>query len=112
MFSVDYLIQVNVALALFYGIYRWMFAKDTFFHTRRFLLWSFWLVAISFPFWDEWLWIQEPAQVMRNVLPVDDWVTLPNVLVVADHPAATHGRFSWWMVYGLVALLLFLRFFL
>lgn len=112
MFSVDYLIQVNVALALFYGIYRWMFAKDTFFHTRRFLLWSFWLVAISFPFWDEWLWIQEPAQVMRNVLPVDDWVTLPNVLVVADHPAATHGHFSWWMVYGLVALLLFLRFFL
>ena len=112
MFSVDYLIQVNVALALFYGIYRWMFAKDTFFHTRRFLLWSFWLVAISFPFWDEWLWIQEPAQVMSNVLPVDDWVTLPNVLVVADHPAATHGRFSWWMVYGLVALLLFLRFFL
>lgn len=108
MFSVDYLIQVNVALALFYGIYRWMFAKDTFFHTRRFLLWSFWLVAISFPFWDEWLWIQEPAQVMRNVLPVDDWV----ILVVADHPAATHGRFSWWMVYGLVALLLFLRFFL
>ena len=112
MFSVDYLIQVNVALALFYGIYWWMFAKDTFFHTRRFLLWSFWLVAISFPFWDEWLWIQEPAQVMSNVLPVDDWVTLPNVLVVADHPAATHGRFSWWMVYGLVALLLFLRFFL
>ena len=46
MFSVDYLIQVNVALALFYGIYRWMFAKDTFFHTRRFLLWSFLLVAI------------------------------------------------------------------
>ena len=112
MFSVDYLIQVNGALALFYGIYRWMFAKDTFFHTRRFLLWSFWLVAISFPFWDEWLWIQEPAQVMRNVLPVDDWVTLPNVLVVADHQAATHGRFSWWMVYGLVVLLLFLRFFL
>lgn len=112
MFSVDYLIQVNGALALFYGIYRWMFAKDTFFHTRRFLLWSFWLEAISFPFWDEWLWIQEPAQVMRNVLPVDDWVTLPNVLVVADHPAATHGHFSWWMVYGLVALLLFLRFFL
>lgn len=112
MFSVDYLIQVNGALALFYGIYRWMFAKDTFFHTRRFLLWSFWLVAISFPFWDEWLWIHEPAQVMRNVLPVDDWVTLPNVLVVADHPAATHGHFSWWMVYGLVALLLFLRFFL
>lgn len=112
MFSVDYLIQVNGALALFYGIYRWMFAKDTFFHTRRFLLWSFWLVAISFPFWDEWLWIHEPAQVMRNVLPVDDWVTLPNVLVVADHPAATHGHFSWWMAYGLVALLLFLRFFL
>ena len=111
MFSVDYLIQVNVALALFYGIYRWMFAKDTFFHTRRFLLWSFWLVAISFPFWNEWLWIQEPAQVMRNVLPVDDWVTLPNVLVVADHPAATHGRFSWWMLYGLVTSLLFLRFF-
>lgn len=50
MFSVDYLIQVNVALALFYGIYRWMFAKDTFFHIRRFLLWIFWLVAISFPF--------------------------------------------------------------
>lgn len=69
-------------------------------------------MAISFPFWDEWLWIQEPAQVMRNVLPVENWVTLPNVLVVADHPAATHGRFSWWMVYGLVALLLFLRFFL
>lgn len=111
MFSVDYLIQVNVALALFYGIYRWMFAKDTFFHTRRFLLWSFWLVAISFPFWNEWLWIQEPAQVMRNVLPVDDWVTLPNVLVVADHPAATHGRFSWWMLYGLVTSLFFLRFF-
>lgn len=112
MFSVDYLIQVNVALALFYGIYRWMFAKDTFFHTRRFLLWSFWLVAISFPFWDEWLWIQEPAQVMRNVLPVDDWVTLPNVLVVTDHPVATHGHFSWWMLYSLVTSLLFLRFFL
>lgn len=112
MFSVDYLIQVNVALALFYGIYWWMFAKDTFFHTRRFLLWSFWLVAISFPFWDEWLWIQEPVQVMRNVLPVDDWVTLPNVLVVADHPTATHGHFSWWMLYGLVTSLLFLRFFL
>lgn len=111
MFSVDYLIQVNVALALFYGIYRWLFTKDTFFHTRRFLLWSFWLVAISFPFWNEWLWIQEPAQVMRNVLPVDDWVTLPNVLVVADHPMTTHGRFSWWMLYGLVTSLLFLRFF-
>lgn len=112
MFSVDYLIQVNVALALFYGIYRWLFAKDTFFHTRRFLLWGFWLVAISFPFWDEWIWIQEPAQAMRTVLPVDDWVTLPSVLVVADNPMAIHGHFSWWMVYGLVALLLFLRLFL
>ncbi len=112
MFSVDYLIQVNVALALFYGIYRWLFAKDTFFHTRRFLLWGFWLVAISFPFWDEWIWIQEPAQAIRTVLPVDDWVTLPSVLVVADNPMAIHGHFSWWMVYGLVALLLFLRLFL
>lgn len=52
-----YLIKVNLALALFYLLYRLLFQNDTFFQLRRFTLLAGYLIVFLYPLPDitEWL---------------------------------------------------------
>lgn len=52
-----YLLKVNIALALFYMIYRLFFEKDTFFQLRRFTLLVIYLVAFTYPLLDISSWL-------------------------------------------------------
>lgn len=44
-----YLLKVNLALLVCYAVYRLLFARDTFFQLRRFLLLSFFGIALLYP---------------------------------------------------------------
>ena len=44
-----YLLKVNIAIVLFYGIYRLFFQKDTFFHWKRFALLSIVFISFLYP---------------------------------------------------------------
>lgn len=45
-----YLIKVNIAMVVFFGIYRWFYRNDTFFELRRSVLLSLMAVAFLYPF--------------------------------------------------------------
>ena len=47
-----YLIKINIAIALLYGIYSIFFKKDTFFQWKRFLLLSFFFISLVYPLVD------------------------------------------------------------
>lgn len=48
----DYLIKVNLALALFYIVYRICFGRDTLFGARRAALCGMALFALAYPFFE------------------------------------------------------------
>lgn len=62
-----YFLKVNIALALFYIIYRFLFQNDTFFRLRRFTLLSIYLIAFLFPFLDISSWLSTQSGV-NNVV--------------------------------------------
>ena len=45
-----YLLKVNIAIALFYGLYRLFFQKDTFFQWKRAFLLGLILLSLTYPF--------------------------------------------------------------
>ncbi len=45
-----YLLKVNVAFAILYGIYKLAFTRDTFFNLRRFVLLGICIVSLIYPF--------------------------------------------------------------
>lgn len=59
-----YIIKVNMALVLLYALYKLLFTKHTFLHTRRWLLLSFYLIAFTYSFIHVPEWI-----VMRQTDP-------------------------------------------
>ena len=52
-----YLLKVNVLLAVFYGFYRLLFVRDTFFVWRRMVLMLSVLAALIIPMIDVGWWV-------------------------------------------------------
>lgn len=109
--EVAYFIKVNIAFVLFYGFYRLFFSKDTFFKLRRFILLSFFLLALAYPLmnFQEWVKEQEP---MADVILMYSAV-MPEVVI--EQPAAGTDWKSLFLLIGenlyfIVIGLLFIRF--
>lgn len=83
-----YLLKVNLALLVCYAVYRLLFARDTFFQLRRFLLLSFFGIALLHPLVDlpGGFAGQEPVQ--RIAVLYSAW--LPEVHVQATGESGWH----------------------
>jgi TonB family protein len=105
-----YFLEVNIAIALFYLFYRLFFAGDTFWKTRRYYMLFSILLSFVYPFLsvESWLQKQEPVQKM-----IVNYATLPEFTVTAVRETSIFslGNISM-AIYGLVVLILLVRFIL
>ena len=85
-----YLLKVNVLLAVFYGFYRLLFVRDTFFGWRRVALLLLMAAAVLLPALDFSWWVESHEQT-ANLAEVYREVMLPAVTVVGSGE-----RFPWW----------------
>ena len=105
-----YFLEVNIAIALFYLFYRLFFAGDTFWKTRRYYMLFSILLSFVYPFLsvESWLQKQEPVQKL-----IVNYATLPEFTVTAVRETSIFslGNISM-AIYGLVVLILLVRFIL
>jgi TonB family protein len=105
-----YFLEVNIAIALFYLFYRLFFAGDTFWKTRRYYMLFSILLSFVYPFLsvENWLQKQEPVQKM-----IVNYATLPEFTVTAVRETTIFSLENISMaIYGLVVLILLIRFIL
>lgn len=105
-----YFLEVNIAIALFYLFYRLFFAGDTFWKTRRYYMLFSILLSFVYPFLsiENWLQKQEPVQKL-----IVDYATLPEFTVTAVRETSVFSLGNILMaIYGLVVLILLVRFIL
>ena len=103
-----YFLEVNIAIALFYLFYRLFFAGDTFWKTRRYYMLFSILLSFVYPFLsiENWLQKQEPVQKL-----IVNYATLPEFTVTAVQETSIFSLGNILMaIYGLVVLILLVRF--
>ena len=83
------LLKTNLLLMLFYGFYRLLFVRDTFFKLRRATLMVMLAAAFVVPLVDIGWWVEEHASTV-NLVEAYQEVMLPTVVVTGDM-----GRFPW-----------------
>lgn len=93
---VVYLLKVNVLLAIFYGFYRLMFVRDTFFAWRRIVLMLSVLAAETIPMVDIGWWVSSHQQTV-NLSEVYREVVLPTVEVIG-----IGDRFPWLHLFTII----------
>ena len=91
-----YLLKVNVLLAVFYGFYRLLFVRDTFFVWRRMTLLLLIVSAIIIPMADIGWWVSSHEQT-ANLSEVYREVMLPTVTITGNV-----DRFPWMRLFSLV----------
>ena len=91
-----YLLKVNVLLAVFYGFYRLLFTRDTFFVWRRVVLLLMAAAALSIPLADLSWWVASHEQT-ANLAEVYQEVMLPTVTITG-----TEARFPWLRLFTLL----------
>jgi len=106
-----YLLKVNIALALFYGIYRLLFRQDTFFQWKRRVLLTILFISFAYPMVDlsrQLIGNHPEGNLLETVyIPIN---SLPEVVVTGN---ATHSVLFFQQalpsIYFLIAGLLFIR---
>ena len=80
-----YLLKVNIAIALFYGIYRLFFRQDTFFQWKRFALLAIVFISFVYPFIDFSRQLVANQQ-LKNVMDIVfiPAYTLPELVVIKN----------------------------
>ncbi len=91
-----YLLKVNVLLAVFYGFYRLLFTRDTFFVWRRVVLLLMAAAALTIPLADLSWWVASHEQT-ANLAEVYQEVMLPTVTITG-----TEARFPWLRLFTLL----------
>ena len=91
-----YLLKVNVLLAVFYGFYRLLFTRDTFFVWRRVVLLLMAAAALTIPLADLSWWVASHEQT-ANLAEVYQEVMLPTVTITG-----TEARFPWLRLFSLL----------
>ena len=91
-----YLLKVNVLLALFYGFYRLLFVRDTFFGWRRVALLLLMAAAVLLPLVDISWWVASHEQT-ANLSEVYREVVLPTVTITGSA-----SRFPWVRLFTLL----------
>ncbi|MBQ2589275.1 MAG: hypothetical protein II576_08485, partial [Prevotella sp.] len=84
-----YLIQVNILLVVFYGVYQLLFVRDTFFTWRRITLLLMGLMAVAIPMVDVGWWVSSHVE-NANLSEAYREMVLPTVTVMN-----TEGSFPW-----------------
>lgn len=122
----EYIVKVNLALTVFYLMYRYIFRNDTFFELKRFFLLAVYLIAFLYPLADlsAWMARQEFVSALVGLYktlllpsweaagPVVNPALAPGPATLAGvHAPAWHGaEIAWSVVCGIyltgVALLL------
>lgn len=110
-----YLLQVNIGLILFYALYKLLCTRDTFFHSRRFIL----MLSLALPFILPLIDIREWMESRDSLIMLthfDYSVVLPEI-VVGSKAAGTGNQvfiLSEWMKYIYLAgvAILTIRFFI
>ncbi len=106
----EYWIKTNIALLLFYGMYKWFFSSDTFFTLRRYTLLAMTLTALLYPAIDL-SWMAHQSTVIQT-LKESYVLLLPEVEVLATDTSHAH-EFDWKfiasIVYMIIAGMLLLR---
>ena len=91
-----YLLKVNVLLAVFYGFYRLLFVRDTFFGWRRLALLLMMAAAVLLPLVDISWWVASHEQT-ANLSEVYREVVLPTVTITGSA-----SRFPWVRLFTLL----------
>ena len=91
-----YLLKVNVLLAVFYGFYRLLFVRDTFFGWRRVALLLMMAAAVLMPLVDISWWVASHEQT-ANLSEVYREVVLPTVTITGSA-----SRFPWVRLFTLL----------
>lgn len=91
-----YLLKVNVLLAVFYGFYRLLFVRDTFFVWRRVTLLLLIVSAIIIPMADIGWWVSSHEQT-ANLSEIYREVMLPTVTITGNV-----DRFPWMRLFSFV----------
>ena len=101
-----YFIKVNIALAIFYLVYRLLFNRDTHWNARRIYLLSATFISFIFPFIPvaEWLSRQESVQVF-----ISEYIQLQDIEIAMQTPSTFDLQNTLWIVYGLIAGVFLLR---
>ena len=84
-----YLIQVNILLVVFYGVYQLLFVRDTFFTWRRITLLLMGLMAVAIPMVDVGWWVSSHVE-NANFSEAYREMVLPTVTIMN-----TEGSFPW-----------------
>lgn len=87
-----YIVQVNIALLVFYLLYRLLFARDTFLAIRRLFLLTSVVLAFAYPLMPcvSWLGSREPLQVV-----VVNYTEVLTAAVTVVAPAREGSVWSW-----------------
>lgn len=95
-----YFLKINLAIAVFYLVYRFVFYRDTFWAARRFYLVFGILLSVLYPFISlaGWLENQEPIQVLMA-----NYVNLKDITVTAEPASILTFRNLLYVIYMLVA---------
>ncbi len=96
-----YFLQVNVALAVLYMVYRLLFQRDTFFRMRRFTLLGIYAIAFLYPLPDLSGWMSSQEGITEVVTYYSTLVPKSTVqLPVTDTPEVAGWTASWplWMM--------------
>ncbi len=103
-----YLIKVNASIILFYLCYKLLFQRDTFWMVRRIYLLIGVLFSFVYPLFsmEGWLKKQEPIMTAIAAIQLDEFVITPDGASRANIFTLENVL---WMVFGLIALLLFVR---
>lgn len=101
-----YFLKINLAIAVFYLVYRFVFYRDTFWATRRFYLVFSILLSVLYPFISlaGWLKNQEPIQVLMA-----NYVNLKDITVTAEPVSNLTFRNVLYAIYLLVAGFFFIK---
>jgi len=93
-----YLIKVNVAVAIFYMVYRTCYRRDTFFSLRRYLLLSMLTLSVLYPFFDFSQWFVE-QQSLREV--ANTYIHyLPELTLTSDYTITNSYSFTHFLFWG------------
>ena len=103
-----YIIKVNISLILFYLCYKLVFQRDTFWLLRRMYLLLSILFSFAYPLIsvEGWLKKQEPIMTAIASIQLDEFVITPSGVEKVSIFTVENVL---WVVFGLIALFLFLR---
>lgn len=95
-----YFIKVNIALAILYLFYKWLFAKDTFFGLRRLMLIVIYVSAFAYPAFSLFEWIPKANETAMGMVSTYYSQVFPEIFVTPAEAVSHVTDYSWvWVMF-------------